>query len=167
MAAKADKEKRFMDVLSQFDGVVRRVCFMYAGPEYLFDDLYQETMAKLWRSLDTLRGDSGLSTWIYRVTVNTCISWIRTNRRHAGHADLDEAVQLVAGDDADDRAFMRTMYRLISRLDPLDKAIVMMQLDEKSYDEIAAVTGLTRNNVAVRLHRAKERLRTMTKELES
>ena len=62
---------------------------------------------------------------------------------------------------------MRTMYRLISRLDPLDKAIVMMQLDEKSYDEIAAVTGLTRNNVAVRLHRAKERLRTMTKELES
>ena len=48
MAAKADKEKRFMDVLSQFDGVVRRVCFMYAGPEYLFDDLYQETMANLW-----------------------------------------------------------------------------------------------------------------------
>lgn len=161
-----DKKRRFMEILRQYDGVIRRICFMYAGPDYLFDDLYQETMANIWRGMDSFRGDAGLSTWLYRVAVNTCISWIRTNRRHTGHADIDQAVQMVAGDDASDREFMRQMYSLISRLAPLDKAIVMMRLDEKSYDEISAVTGLSRANVAVRLHRAKERLKTMATQSE-
>ncbi len=166
MEKKADKEKRFLDILRRYDGVVRRVCFMYVGPQYLFDDLYQETMANLWRGLDSFRGEAEISTWIYRTTVNTCISWIRHNRRHAGHADIDQAAYLVAGDDESDYEFVKLMYSFISRLDPIEKAIVMMRLDDKSYDEIAEVTGLSRSNVATRLHRAKEKMKTMTEGIE-
>lgn len=151
-----------MDILRDYDAVVRRVCFMYAGPDYLFDDLYQETMANLWRGMDSFRGDSRLSTWIYRTTVNTCISWIRRNRRHAGHSSIEQAADIVAGDSDESREFVALLYRMISQLNPIDKAIVMMRLDEKSYDEIADVTGLSRNNVATRLHRAKEKMRTMS-----
>lgn len=160
MSKKADKEQRFMDIIREYDAVIRRVCFMYVGPEYLFEDLYQETMANLWRGMDSFRGDSELSTWLYRTTVNTCISWIRHNRRHVGHVDIDRAAEMVAEDDQN-REFVRMMYRMISMLDPVDKAIVMMRLDEKSYDEIASVTGLSRSNVATRLHRAKDKMKTM------
>ncbi|MDO5394593.1 MAG: sigma-70 family RNA polymerase sigma factor [Bacteroidales bacterium] len=161
----SDKEQRFMDILAQYDCVVRRVCFMYAGPDYLFDDLYQETMANLWRGMDGFRGDSAISTWIYRTTVNTCISWIRRNRRHARHADIDEALHLVTGDDSEHAEFLKQMYRMIANLDDLEKAIVMMRLDEKSYEEIASVTGLTKGNVATRLFRAKEKLKEMSKNI--
>lgn len=160
MSKKADKEQRFMDIIREYDAVIRRVCFMYVGPEYLFEDLYQETMANLWRGMDSFRGESELSTWLYRTTVNTCISWIRHNRRHVGHVDIDRAAEMVAEDDQN-REFVRMMYRMISMLDPVDKAIVMMRLDEKSYDEIASVTGLSRSNVATRLHRAKDKMKTM------
>ena len=157
-----EKEKAFMEAIGRYDGVVRRVCFMYAGPSDPFDDLYQETMVNLWRGLDSYRGEARLSTWIYRTTVNTCISCLRRNGRHASHSSLDEAITMVAGDDTQQQEMLRTMYTLISRLDPLEKAIVMMRLDEKSYDEIAAVTGLTRTNVATRLHRAKEKMKNLS-----
>ncbi len=159
MSAHSETEQRFLNEVAQYDSVIRRLCFMYSTPSVSFDDLYQETMVNLWRGFGSFRGDSTMYTWIYRVTINSCLSWLRRNHRYGATTSLDEAIELVP-DNGDDerRRDLADMYLLISRLDPLEKAIVMMWLDENSYDEIAAVTGLSRAAVATRLHRIKTKL---------
>lgn len=151
-----------MRMLAQYDGIVRKVCFMYSSERVAFDDLYQETMTNLWRGFDGFRQEASLSTWIYRVTVNTCISFLRRNKRHASTASLDEAINVVAGDDADAREDLRQLYAMISTLNEVDKALVMLWLDGNSYDEIADVTGISRANVATKLFRIKNKLRSMS-----
>lgn len=159
MTNQSEKEALFTDLLERYDNVVRRICFMYSGPSAQFDDLYQESMLNIWRGLDSFRGDSSIITWIYRATVNSCLSWLRYNKRHTSHTSLDDALTMVAGEDSSSREQLLMVYDLISALDPLQKAIIMMWLDGHSYDEIAGVTGLTRENVAVRLHRIKNKLK--------
>lgn len=161
MKRSSEREEQFLKLIEHYDAMVRRVCFMYSSSAAPFDDLYQETMANLWRGLESFRGESSVSTWIYRMTMNTCITWLRRNRRHTGHVNIEEAVQMVAGDDSEHRENLRILHEMISRLNPIEKAIVMMWLDEKSYDEIADVTGFSRANVATRLHRIKARLKAM------
>lgn len=158
-ATKTDKEQMFMTMLDEYDAVVRRVCFMYSNVSADFEDLYQETMANLWRGITSFRGDAKMSTWIYRTTVNTCITWLRRNSRHANMRSLDEAMAMIAEDD-ERRRQLKVLYEMISRLDPLEKALMMMWLDGRTYDEIAEVIGISRQNVAVRLHRIKVRLRS-------
>jgi RNA polymerase sigma-70 factor (ECF subfamily) len=157
-----DKEQLFLALLRQYDALVRKVCFMYSNRENPFEDLYQETMANLWRGYDSFRGEANISTWIYRTTVNTCITWMRRTSRYAANTTLNEAAAVVAGDDTEKQANLREMYQIISCLDKLEKAIVMMWLDEKSYDEIAEVTGLSRANVATRLHRIKQKIKNQS-----
>lgn len=156
------REARFLEVLSRYDAVVRRVCFMYSGISADFEDLYQETVANLWNGFDSFRGEANISTWIYRAAVNTCITWLRRNSRHRNTRSLDEAITLVAGDDEEHRRQLALMYRLISQLSPLDRAIVMMWLDGRRYEEIAEVMGIAKAVVAVRLHRAKGKLKEMS-----
>lgn len=159
MTNQTDKEVRFKELLQHYDGVVRRICFMYAGNNVQFDDLYQETMLNIWRGLDNFRGDASLSTWVYRATVNSCLSWLRYNWRHNNVASLDEALNVVAGDDVERREQIMLVHDMIAHLNPLQKSIVIMWIEGHSYDEIAAVTGLSRDNVAVRLHRIKKNLK--------
>lgn len=147
-----------MEMLDEYDAVVRRVCFMYTGISADFDDLYQETMVNLWRGFDSFRGQSKKSTWIYRCAVNTCISYLRGSRRHS-HTDLDEALTMVVGDDSERREQLRSMYAVINRLEALERAIIVMWLDGHNYDEIAEVTGLSPSNVGVRLHRIRNGLK--------
>lgn len=131
---------------------------MYATDNDHFKDLYQEVLASLWQGLDSFRGDSKMSTWIYRTAINTCVTFFR---RHKSHSQENMSLDVVAdmvGDDSSKQEMLREMYRLISRLNKMDKALILMWLDERSYDEIAEVTGLTRNNVATRLRRIKQRL---------
>lgn len=160
---KKDKKQQdmFNDIVRQYGDVVRRVCFMYSDGSGNFDDLYQETMVNIWRGMDSFRGDSQMSTWIYRTAVNTCISWLRMNRRHSGHSDINEALTIVAGDDTEHRENLRQMYNVISRLDPLEKAVIMMWLDSEPYERIAEVTGLSYRNVATRLHRIKLKIKNI------
>lgn len=149
-------------------GVVAKVCYMYAGDPEHFNDLFQEAQINIWQALDKFRGDSALSTWLYRITINTCISCYRHTRRHADTVSLDSDSMMrmadMATDDHEHARCLREMYELINRLPALDKAIVLMWLDEKSYVEIAEVTGLTRNNVATRLSRCKQRLAAMSEQ---
>jgi RNA polymerase sigma-70 factor (ECF subfamily) len=156
------KEQLFVEVLRQYDALVRKVCFMYSNADSPFDDLYQETMVNLWRGIDSFKGNSNMSTWIYRTTVNTCITWMRRNVRYSANTTLDEAAAIVAGDDSEQQENLRELYTIISCLDKLEKAIIMMWLDEKNYDEIAEVTGLTKNNVATRLHRIKQKIKNQS-----
>lgn len=138
--------------------LIYKVCYMYATDRDHFQDLYQEILANIWEGLRSFRGESALSTWLYRTAINTCVTFYRRYNRHASDmTTLDFAGDLHA-DDGTHGEQLREMYRLISKLGKIDKAIILMWLDERSYDEIAEVTGFTRNNVATRLRRIKQRL---------
>ncbi|WP_295992333.1 sigma-70 family RNA polymerase sigma factor [uncultured Alistipes sp.] len=138
--------------------IIGKVCYLYATDSADFDDLRQEVLIALWRGFGSFEGRSAASTWVYRVSLNACISYCRRNRRHRTAQPLAEALA-IADDDPALRERMSELAALLARLDPMEKALMALWLDELSYDEIAAVTGLQRNTVASRLHRIRLKLR--------
>lgn len=160
------REKRFMEIITTHRNMISKICYMYAQDDSHYKDLYQEVLANLWQGLDSYRGDSKISTWIYRASINTCISFFRKHGRHSGdNLPLDSAIE-ISTDDSSNIEELKQMYKMISALGKLDKAIILMWLDEYSYDEIAEMTGITRSNVAIRLRRIKLRLIEQAKQSE-
>lgn len=149
---------RFLQTVNANSGLIYKVCYMYAEDSDHLNDLYQEVMANLWQGFPGFKGDSRISTWIYRIAINTCVSYIRRNGRHVGHLSIDDLSLGVIDDSHERAAQLKMMYEMISRLGRIDKAVIMLWLDEYSYDEIASLTGISRNNVASRIHRIKQRL---------
>lgn len=152
-----EKENIFNEILAECRPLLSKVCYMYADEDNSFEDLYQEVMINLWQGLDKFRGECKRSTWIYRIAFNTCVSCKRSASRHSSTIPLDNVAECLA-DSGSTTANLRAMYSLISALNPIDKAIIMMWLDEKSYEEISDVSGLSKTNVATRLHRIKSKL---------
>lgn len=159
----SEKESLLSEILTSYRPLLKKVCYMYATDEESFKDLYQETIINLWQGLDRFRGDAQISTWIYRIAFNTCVSYKRTLARQGEHVELDAAGNIAADDNSRDDN-LRMLYSLISRLNPVDKALIMMWLDEKSYEEMSDVIGLSKANVATRIHRIKSRLIDMGQE---
>lgn len=153
-----NKEK-FEKIIIQHRSIISKVCFLYAGEEE-FEDYYQEVLFQLWRSLPKFRGESEISTWIYRISLNTCISFIRKDRKMK-KVPLQQELNF-SNNDVESKMQIRELYYLINQLNKLEKAMILLWLDEKSYEEIAIITGLSRNNVAVKLSRIKEKLKKMS-----
>lgn len=148
----------FSRLMTQHDDMISRICLSYSRTRAEYEDLRQDCYVALWQGLGRFRGDAALKTWIYRVVLNTCVSTIRSRSRAPQRVDIADYADIV--DDTPERLRMvAEMHEMISRLPPLDKAIVTLWLDENSYDEIAEITGLSRNTVATRLFRAKEKLK--------
>ena len=126
-------------------------------------DLYQEILINLWKGFPKFRGDSNVRTWIYRVSLNTCISADRKKKRKGETVPLDLNINLF-DDSVEDLKQIRMLQGRISRLGPFDRAIVLLWLENLSYDEIGAIVGITAKNVSVRLFRIKEQLRNMSEE---
>ena len=148
----------FEAFVRQHQPIVLRICRLYARNSGEFDDLYQEILIHLWRGLQRFEGRSQSSSWVYRVGLNTCISCYRRERRHRDTLPIDRIRMLPA--EPDERTEqLRTLYRLIDRLDPIEKAIILLWLDEVPYDEIAAITGIGRNTVASKLRRIRLKLK--------
>lgn len=156
-----DKERKFIEMLDTYKAVIAKVCCIYASPVADFDDLYQETVINLWNGFDKFRGEAKISTWVYRAAINTCITWVRRNKKHSDKVSLDIEMPIVS-DESTSMDDYRRLHSMISRLLPLEKAIITLWLDEKSYEEIATITGLSHSNVAVKLHRIKEKMSKMT-----
>ncbi len=151
------RRERFLELADRHKVVIAKVCSVYASPSAPFADLYQEVMLNLWSGMDSYAGAAKVSTWIYRLAINTCITWHRRNRRHVdGAVGLDSCPEIAAEQGSVEE--IRELYRLISLLEPFDKALLMLWLDEKPYGEIADITGISRANVATRLHRIREKL---------
>ncbi|MBE6288108.1 MAG: sigma-70 family RNA polymerase sigma factor [Mediterranea massiliensis] len=156
-------EQAFLSMIRTYERVIYKVCYLYTTPSSPLNDLYQEVIINLWRSFPKFRHDCKESTWIYRIALNTCISFIRKEKK------IPEIVSLTLDDDrmeeADETQIMlKKLYRMISHLGQLEKSIIFLYLEEKSYEEIAETTGLTISNVATKLSRIKEKLRKMKEE---
>lgn len=152
-----DRRTVFLDLADRYKDVIAKVCSVYASETAPFADLYQEVMVNLWTGLESFRGDAKVSTWIYRLAINTCITWHRRNKRHSFGIPIESAFD-VADNDDDTSVRVKELYRLISRLEPFDKALVTLWLDEKPYDEISSILGISKANVATRLHRVRAKL---------
>lgn len=145
--------------------ILLRICRLYARSSAEFDDLYQEILIHLWRGLRQFEGRSQSTSWVYRIGLNTCISCYRRERRHRDTVPLAALRGLPDESERSDErtAQLRLLYRLIDRLDPIEKAIILLWLDEVPYDEIAAITGLGRNTVASKLRRIRLKLQEQAK----
>lgn len=156
-------QHQFEQIVSTHDAMLRRICLGYAHTSQDLEDLYQDVLVNIWRGLSSFRSDSSIRTWVYRIALNTCVSTLRIRSRQPQSASLDEVV-MVADQSQERKDAVKEMYECIATLNPIDKAIVMMWLDEYSYEEIAETIGIKRNNVATRLHRAKEKLKKKYKD---
>lgn len=152
----ATLERDFMALLARENANISRICFSYAGSVADFDDLRQDALINIWRGMKSFRGQSSERTWVYRVTINSCLSTIRKQSRHR-HESLEKLYGLIETDEPE-REAIEQMHRAIAVLGLEDKAIIMMWLDEMSYDDIAEAMGMNRNTVATRLRRIKEKI---------
>ena len=157
----ADQETAFLNDVNPNLGLVHSVCRAYVprrGPEY--DDVFQDIMYQLWKSYPRFKGESKFSTWMYRVALNTAIAHVRRSVRAPRDAELTKAIANTArtNDSAPAGDDIERLYRAIETLSDIDKAIVLLHLEDHNYDEIASVTGLTRTNVSVRLVRIRRTL---------
>ncbi|MDE6715932.1 MAG: RNA polymerase sigma factor [Muribaculaceae bacterium] len=147
---------QFKEIIERENALISKICFSYADSVADYDDLRQDALINIWRGMKQFRNNASQRTWVYRVTINSCISTIRKLNRHK-HDSLDKLYSYVADND-DDRDSIEMMHGIISRLGLQERATIMMWLDEMTYDEIADALGVNRNTVASRIRRIKEKI---------
>lgn len=152
-------EARFIELVESHGETINRICRSFSYREGDFDDLRQDALVNIWRGLQSFRNESELRTWLYRVTLNTCVSTYR-KRPKGEFVDVMSMGNVLPdrGDGMDDSEWLRT---LVGELPEIDRAIIVMWLEDLSYDEIADVMGMKRNTVATRIRRTKDKLRTI------
>ena len=149
-------DKVFERIIEAHKASIYSVCYMYAANKIEADDIFQEILVNLWKGLKSFRGESELKSWVYRISLNTCISYQRKKRVKT--EPLDIAPEIFTTDSPAGRQ-TEQLRRRITRLDPMDRAIVLLWLEDMAYEEIGAIVGMTAKNVGVRLIRIKEKLK--------
>lgn len=155
-------EQQFSQMVKDNRGTIYSVCYMFSNDADEVADLFQEVLVRLWSGFATFHGQSETRTWIYRVALNTCISIDRKKKRRK-KAMLSMDVDYF--DDSDtSSAQVKLLHDRIARLQPLDRAIVLLWLEQVSYDEIGDIVGISAKNVSVRLYRIRLQLKKMSNE---
>ena len=157
-------EQKFLELVNENRNRILKVCRVYAWNAADQDDLYQEILFQIWRGLPALKENQFANTWLYRVAINTAISFVRKRTIRSdrvvyiGHADLRRTIESRQATEqtSDDR--IANLYTAIFKLDPLEKALVTLFLEDFTYEQMAEVTGISANNVGVMLHRARKKL---------
>lgn len=153
-------EQEFAKMMKAHKSTIYTVCYMFSNDEDEVADLFQEVMIRVWRGLPSFNGGSDVKTWIYRIALNTCISFdCKKKRRHETKLAMD--INLFADKDKETEQ-INILHKRISRLLPLDRAIVLLWLENISYEEIGAIIGISAKNVSVRLVRIREQLKSMS-----
>lgn len=152
-------EREFTQLVHEQKSTIYTVCYMFARDKDEAADLFQDVLINLWKGIGKFRNDSEISTWVYRVSLNTCISADRKKRKMPT-TKLDMNIDLFDDDDTDSRQ-IQVLRQRIQRLQPLDRAIVLLWLESLSYQEIADIVGLTPKNISVRLTRIRLQLKQM------
>lgn len=157
-----ERAAAFENIVRKYSLLITKVCYYFAENVTELKDLRQDVLLNIWTGWDKFRMQSKPSTWIYRVCFNTCITYRRKNKQRKNEVPLSSVLEIE--DEAFDMEKYKEMHRLIGRLGSEDKVIILMWLDENSYEEISEVTGIKRNTVATRLKRIKEKLVKLSNE---
>lgn len=155
------REKEFVELIEAYKQVIYKVCYIYASDSNNLNDLYQEVVINLWKAYPRFRGECKTSTWVYRIGLNTCISFYRKEKSKPQVVPLSVDLESITQEE-EKASQLRELYQMINRLGYMERALILLWLEENSYQEIADILGISRNNVAVKLNRIKEKLRTMS-----
>lgn len=150
-------EQDFSRIVREHKSTIYTVCYMFSKDEDEVNDLFQEVLINLWKGLQNFRGESDVRTWIYRISLNTCISCDRKKRKRKT-IPLTMNINPFTDSDDDSRQ-VQQLNRRISQLGPFDRAIILLWLENMSYEEIGEIVGISTKNVSVRLFRIKEKLK--------
>lgn len=162
MTDKNTLQKSFEELIRQEKSTIYSVCLMYADNSDEADDMAQEALVNLWRGFEKFRGDSSPRTWVYRVTLNTCLSFQRKNRRNK-HDRIDIDPEILSEDSAIGRQ-SQMLHERIKKLGPFDRAIILMWLEDMPYEEIGAIAGISPKAVGMRLVRIRQQLKNQEAE---
>ncbi|MBR0526033.1 MAG: sigma-70 family RNA polymerase sigma factor [Prevotella sp.] len=154
-------EQQFTKTVKEHKSTIYTVCYMFSQDADEVNDLFQEVLVNLWKGFESFEDRSDIRTWIYRVALNTCISLDRKKRRQAT-ARLSMDINLFEDRDEDTRQ-VDLLHKRIAQLQPFDRAIVLLWLENLPYDEIGQIVGITAKNVSVRLYRIREQLKQSNK----
>lgn len=158
-----DKEREFTDIVNEHKGEIYTVCYMFSKNSDEVADLFQDILIRLWGGFENFRGEASVKTWIWRVALNACISDDRKKKRQGEKVTL--SVDIDPYDEKDEKGLqVKQLYHRINRLGLLDRSIVLLWLEALSYEEIAAIVGISAKNVSVKLVRIKEQLVKMSNE---
>lgn len=147
-------------MVQEHKNTIYTVCFMFSNDSDEVNDLFQEVLINLWKGYSSFKKLSGIDTWIWKVSFNTCISSERKKKKHKT-VPLSMDIDLFQDKD-DESKQIRQLYQRIHRLKPLDRAIVLLWLEGISYEEIGAIVGISTKNVSVRLFRIRIELKNMS-----
>ena len=150
--------KEFVDILNNHRGLIYKVCHLYCDDPEDRKDLFQEIVLQVWKSLESFRQESTIGTWMYRIALNTAITHFRKEKRLGGKVSLTGIDIPDLNDSSEKEDQLKELFKAIEDLDRIDKSIILLYLEEKNYEEISEITGLTRTNVGVRLNRIKIKL---------
>ena len=141
--------------------IVHKICRVYTNNQSAHKDLFQEVTIQLWKNYPKFRGDSKFSTWMYRVALNTAISLYRKSTRKVQTRDISDVEYKIKTTEYDDteELQLKALYRAIHKLNDIDKALIFLYLEDKSFKEIAETLGISYVNARVKMNRAKEKLK--------
>ena len=162
-----NQEEFFLEEINNNVGIIHKVVNIYFSDFDDREDVRQEILYQLWKSYPAYKGDAKFSTWMYKVALNTAITYVKKSHKILSKEILPENYSLVAehNEQAQMDEKLNFLYAAINTLSRIDKAITLLYLEDKSYDEIAAITGLTKSNVSVRLVRIRLALKEKIKNI--
>jgi RNA polymerase sigma-70 factor, ECF subfamily len=160
------KEQEFVAIISHHQGLIIKVARMYSKSPDEEKDLSQEIVLQLWRSFGSYKGDAKITTWMYRVAINTAISLFRKSKNNINTQSLGDFNCPDTPMDYEIEHQLASLYRLIKQLGEIEQAIVMMYLDDLSYKEIAENIGISEGNARVKMNRLKNTLKTLVQQEE-
>lgn len=154
-------DAHFLQLVNANIGIAYKVSLIYFKGQKDQEDVLQEMMYQLWRSFDSFDSRSKFSTWMYSVCLNTALTYRRKSSRHETTAMVVEHEQIPNPPEANREDAISALYQAIATLSPINRAVIMLYLEELSYEEIGEIMGLSRSNVSVRLVRSKKELQKL------
>jgi len=160
-------QEEFVRQVQANQGIIRKICRIYGQTQPDREDLFQEIVVQLWKAVPKFQGQSKFSTWMYRVALNTAISDFRKKRKSLPVSETEVTSLEIKSElsEVSEEEKLNALYDAISRLPEIDKAIVMLYLEDRSYEEMEDILGINANNLRVKMNRLKEKLRQLTKNI--
>jgi RNA polymerase sigma-70 factor, ECF subfamily len=157
----------FLNIVTSNQGIIHKVCGVYCDTIEDREDLFQEILSQLWRSFPTFRNESKISTWMYQVSLNTAITHFKKNKRRPDRNDLNKNYFQIADEHYDEvvEDQIKLLHKAISKLTGIEKSIILLFLEDKKYEEIAEIIGITQNYVRVKMNRIKAKLKKLMGEV--
>lgn len=151
----------FKELLNENKRIISKICRAYSNDSQEFEDYFQEVAIQLWKAYNNYKGEAKISTWVYRISLNVCLTEVRKKKRRIVTASLDPEYEGSSEDHKADKDQVDRLYTAIRSLKKMDRAIILLYLEEKKYKEMAEILGINISHIGVKVNRIKKELKDM------